>query len=59
MVSRDTRETALFVVIAVVGGLVSLAVNAPDVVTAAIFFGFGVLGPTARDEWRRRQDASP
>jgi Na+-translocating ferredoxin:NAD+ oxidoreductase RnfD subunit len=57
MVSRDTKETALLVVIAMVGFLVASALNAPDAVAFAVLVSVGVLAPLVRDEWRRRQQA--
>jgi hypothetical protein len=57
MVSRDTKETALLVVLAMVGFLVASALNAPDVVAFGILIGVGALAPLVRDEWRRRQQA--
>ncbi|MFC4448464.1 hypothetical protein [Halorussus aquaticus] len=57
MVSRDTKETALLVTVAVVGFLAANALGAPSAVAWAILIGVGGVGPTVRDEWRRRQDA--
>jgi hypothetical protein len=57
MVSRDTKETALLVVLAVAGFVVASALNAPDVVAFGVLIGVGVLAPLVRDEWRRRQEA--
>jgi|GEM_PF-2244595 len=57
MVSRDTKETALLVILAMVGFLVASALNAPDVVAFGILVCVGGLAPTLRDEWRRRQQA--
>ncbi|WP_168216004.1 hypothetical protein [Halorussus marinus] len=57
MVSRDTKETALLVAGGVVGFLVATALGAPSAVAWGILIGVGGVGPTVRDEWRRRQDA--
>jgi len=57
MVTRDTKETALLVALAMVGFVVASALNAPDVVAFGVLFFVGVLAPTVRDEWRRRQGA--
>ncbi|NHN60740.1 MULTISPECIES: hypothetical protein [Halorussus] len=56
MVSRDTKETALLVAVAVVGFLAANALDAPSAVAWGILIGIGGVGPTVRDEWRRRQD---
>ena len=58
MVSRDTKETALLVVLAVVGFVVATALGAPDIVAWGVLVVIGGVGPTVRDEWRRRQEAS-
>jgi len=55
MVSRDTRETALLVALGVGGFLGANALNAPDVVAWGVLIAVGGVGPTVRDEWRRRQ----
>jgi len=57
MVSRDTKETALLVALAVVGFVVASVLNAPDVVTFGILVCVGGVAPTVRDEWRRRREA--
>ena len=57
MVSRDTKETALLVAVAVVGFLAANALDAPSAVAWGILIVIGGVGPTVRDEWRRRQDA--
>jgi hypothetical protein len=57
MVSRDTRETALLVALGVGGFLAANALNAPDVVAWGVLIAVGGVGPTVRDEWRRRQGA--
>ncbi|WP_164471796.1 hypothetical protein [Halosimplex salinum] len=57
MVSRDTRETALLVVLAVVGFVVASALGAPEPVAWGFLIAVGGVGPTVRDEWRRRQEA--
>jgi hypothetical protein len=57
MVSRDTKETALLVAVAVVAFLAVNALHAPDAVAWGLLIGIGGVGPTVRDEWRRRQDA--
>uniref|UniRef100_UPI00126831D2 hypothetical protein n=1 Tax=Natrialba taiwanensis TaxID=160846 RepID=UPI00126831D2 len=56
MVSRDTRETALLVAVAVIGFLAANALDAPDVVTWGLLISIGGVGPIIRNEWRRRQD---
>ena len=56
MVSRDTKETALLVGVAVVGFLVASALDAPSAVAWGILMLVGGVGPTIRDEWRRRQE---
>jgi hypothetical protein len=56
MVSRDTKETALLVVVAMVGFVAASAAGAPDVVAFGILVAVGVLAPVVRDEWRRRQE---
>ncbi|MFC7195907.1 hypothetical protein ACFQL4_16845 [Halosimplex aquaticum] len=56
MVSRDTRETALLVALAVVGFVVASALGAPDAVAWGILVAVGGVAPLVRDEWRRRQD---
>ena len=57
MVSRDTRETALLVVLAVLGFVAASALNAPDTVAFGILIAVGGVAPLVRDEWRRRQQA--
>jgi hypothetical protein len=57
MVSRDTRETALIVAVAVGVFLAANALDAPPALTWLLLAGIGGVGPTVRDEWRRRQDA--
>jgi len=57
MVTRDTKETALLVALAMVGFVVASTLSAPDVVAFGVLFFVGVLAPTVRDEWRRRQGA--
>jgi hypothetical protein len=57
MVSRDTKETALLVALAVVGFVVASARNASDTVAFGILIGVGGVVPLVRDEWRRRQQA--
>lgn len=57
MVSRDTKETALLVAVAVVGFVAASVAGAPDVVAFGILVAVGGGGPLVRDEWRRRQEA--
>jgi hypothetical protein len=57
MVSRDTKETALLVTVAVIGFVVASSLGAPDVVAWGILLGVGGVAPTVRDEWRRRRNA--
>jgi hypothetical protein len=57
MVSRDTKETALLVVLAVAGFVVASSLGAPETVSYGILAVFGFVAPLVRDEWRRRQDA--
>jgi len=56
MASRDTKETALLVALAVVGFVVASALNAPEVVAFGILVSVGGVAPLVRDEWRRRQE---
>jgi hypothetical protein len=56
MVSRDTRETALIIVVALVGFLTANALDAPVALAWGLLISIGGIGPLIRDEWRRRQD---
>jgi len=56
MFSRDTKETALLVAVAVLSFLAASALEAPDVVSWGLLIGIGGVAPVVRDEWRRRQD---
>ena len=56
MVSRDTKETAVLVAVGVVGFLAANALGASSAVAWGILIGIGGVGPTVRDEWRRRQE---
>ena len=58
MVSRDTKETALLVALAVVGFMFATALGAPAEVGWAVLVVVGLVAPMVRDEWRRRQEAS-
>lgn len=57
MVSRDTKETALLVIVAVAAFVTASVANAPDAVAFGLLIAIGGVGPFVRDEWRRRQDA--
>ena len=56
MVSRDTKETALLVALAVVGFMFATALGAPAEVGWAVLVVVGLVAPMVRDEWRRRQE---
>jgi len=46
----------VLVAVAVVAFLAANALHAPDAVAWGLLIGIGGVGPTVRDEWRRRQD---
>ena len=52
MVSRDTKTTAAFVVLAIVLWVAVSAVTANQYVQWGVLIGVGVILPMAIDQWR-------